>query len=93
MDLILNKSNSLNGMYDFHFCSQRQEIIIAYGSDKQTHCSLKSRKYSYDQIIKTNANLCSKKGEYKDNYFPHLTRLQTSLLMSIVDTPEEFIQY
>ena len=70
-------------------CSQRQEVIITYGSDKWKIRSTNHKTHSYDQMSKMIVNLGSKNFYNNDNWYPQLSRLQNSLLMSIVDTPEK----
>ena len=53
------------------------------------HINSSNRKiYSYDQMSKMIFNSGSNKVKIKDNFFPQLTHLQNSLLMSIFNTPE-----
>ena len=49
------------------------------------------KSHSYDQASKIIVNLGINKGEKNDNYSFQLTRIQNSLLISIVDSPENYL--
>ena len=70
------------------FFSQLQVIIITYGSDKCKNNSSNKINYSNDQMRKMIVNLGSKNRKYNDNTSTQLTRLHHSLLLIIVNTPE-----
>ena len=70
-------------------CSQRQEVIITYGSDKWKIRSTNHKTHSYDQMSKMIVNLGSKKYYNNYKYSPQPSHLYNSLLMSIAENPEK----
>ena len=85
LNLLLKKSNILNGRYHCYFLfpmsSHMSQII--------EHMNSSNRKmHSYYQTSKIIVNSGSKKGENNDNPSLQLNHPKNSLLMSIVHTPE-----